>query len=235
MRDPARNDDGPPIPDPPTGPTQVPVGEIAFYTAVADDPEGDLVYYFFSWGDGTSTATGHYPSGTPVTIPHAFPYENVFEVEVWAFDEHGDAASGLPCWSEPLLVAVGGASLPEADVAIALDGDPDQVSRGEVVTYTSTVSNLGPDPAEGVTFSQVVPRGMSVRRKTTTQGACTSTRTSVDCDLGTVAAGASVIVTVDIGTRRPGNFSITAAVDSASPQDPTTSNNSATVATVVKR
>lgn len=180
--------------------------------------------------------TGHYPSGEPVQIPHTFSGEGTFEVKVWAFDEHGDAYNGLPCWSEPLYVVVGSGPLPEeADIEITLSDNPDPVKKRQSVVYTSVVSNLGPDPAPGVSFSQTVPARTTVVSTSTSQGSCSSSSTTVDCDLGTIEAGNTVTVEVEIETKRPGTIEVTATAGTGSLPDPDSSNNSATETTTVTR
>ncbi len=64
------------------------------FTATATDPEGDAVACTFVWGDSSSTTSGFVPSGTPVTVSHAYAHEGVYAVRAFASDAFG-AASGL--------------------------------------------------------------------------------------------------------------------------------------------
>lgn len=53
----------PETPSKPEGPTTWTINVEATYGSTTTDPEGDSIYYLFSWGDGTNTEVGPYPSG----------------------------------------------------------------------------------------------------------------------------------------------------------------------------
>ncbi|MGH9065896.1 MAG: DUF11 domain-containing protein, partial [Acidimicrobiales bacterium] len=100
-------------------------------------------------------------------------------------------------------------------------------------TYTFTLTNLGPDTAFGVTFSDVVSPGLAVISASSTAGSCTlSSNTEVDCALGDLASGAAVTISV---TVVPLSARISYVTDSASAGvgpssvDPDTSNNSVVI------
>jgi len=57
------------------------------YAAVSTDPDGDTISYTFNWGDGESTTTGYYPSGTSVdNATHTWAYAGVYNIWVQATD-----------------------------------------------------------------------------------------------------------------------------------------------------
>jgi len=59
----------------------------------AYDPEGQAVYYFVDWGDGTDSGwIGPYISGKPVELSHVWRYEDTFQLKAKAKDIH-DAES----------------------------------------------------------------------------------------------------------------------------------------------
>ncbi len=116
-----------------------------------------------------------------------------------------------------------------ADVAITKIGAPNPVFNGDALTYTLSVVNNGPDPAQAVTVSDPLPAQFVFKSVSTTAGTCTESSGTVKCDLGTVAVGDKVMVTIvgaaHLGTP-PASFTNTATVSSTTP-DPDLSNNTA--------
>ena len=99
----------PEIPQKPEGPVgglfhkKVRVGNSYTYTTVTTDPDGDQVYYNWSWGDGIYSGwDGPYDSGVGVFGSHTWTEAGIYEVKVKAKDIH-DAESD---WSDPLTVEV---------------------------------------------------------------------------------------------------------------------------------
>ncbi|KJY23741.1 hypothetical protein VR45_41890, partial [Streptomyces sp. NRRL S-495] len=66
--------------------------------------------------------------------------------------------------------------------------------------------------ATGVTLTDSLTGPGTVLSATPGQGSCTTTATSANCTLGTLAAGASTTVTVTVGTTGAGTLSDTATV-----------------------
>ena len=76
-------------PDNPTvdGSSQGRVGEKQEFTVSTNDPEGDDVYYYVDWGDGTSDVwVGPYASGDDITVEHTFSEKNDYTIRVKAKD-----------------------------------------------------------------------------------------------------------------------------------------------------
>jgi len=72
-----------------TGPSDGLNGVQYNYTVVTTDPDGDDVYYFIDWGDGTSGWYGPYPSGMMVTINHTWSNPGTYTIQVKAKDSNG--------------------------------------------------------------------------------------------------------------------------------------------------
>ncbi len=124
-----------------------------------------------------------------------------------------------------------------ADLAVAKVDDPDPVTAGETLTYTVTVENLGPSDAQGVVLDDPLPAGVTFLSAAADNGA--SCDETVNCGLGTVAAGeivtVTIVATVDASFFSDGNTSPifnTATVSSDTP-DPDAGNDSATADTTV--
>jgi uncharacterized repeat protein (TIGR01451 family) len=120
----------------------------------------------------------------------------------------------------------------QADLAITLTDSPDPVRLGTVLTYTITVTNLGPDTATGVAVADTLPVRTTFVSASASQGSCSGTSTVI-CDLSSLSAGATATVEILVRPTRQGRISNSATVE-ASEVDPDTSNNSATEITRVR-
>ena len=142
-------------------------------------------------------------------------------------------------------------TLPASDVSLTVADAPDPVQQGSQLTYTATVANAGPAPAENVSLAVEVPRllstlpgGATATGATAGQGVCavpSGGTGDVGCSLGTLAAGASTTVTVTFAVDAPAGtisnnlvdrFSLAARVTSTS-RDSVPANNVVTVTTAV--
>ena len=60
------------------------------YTFSSTDPDGDEVYYYISWGDGTIEEwIGPYSSGEEVTVNHTWSVKGLYEIRVRVKDDEG--------------------------------------------------------------------------------------------------------------------------------------------------
>ncbi|MFK0044796.1 calcium-binding protein [Streptomyces sp. NPDC090741] len=121
---------------------------------------------------------------------------------------------------------------PSADLSVTQSGTA-TVSIGDRASYTVTVSNSAASTATatGVTLSDTLSgAGVGLTSAAASQGTCTTTATGATCALGSLAPGASASVTVTGEPRTTGTVT-NRAVASATQQDPSTSNNTATTTT----
>jgi uncharacterized repeat protein (TIGR01451 family) len=128
-------------------------------------------------------------------------------------------------------VQISGGGTASADVSISMSDSPDPVTVGSDLTYTMTVRNGGPDSASGVSVSDTIPSGTSYVSASTSQGSCSGTST-VTCNLGSLANGATATVRVVVRPNVAGTLSNNANVSSSS-SDPSSGNNSASATTTV--
>src|SRR5262249_39655521 len=119
-----------------------------------------------------------------------------------------------------------GGSTTGVDLAIAKTASAPVNGRGQTIDYTLVVVNNGPNTATGVTVTDPLPAGFSLITATSTQGSCSGT-TTVTCNIGTMANGASVTITLHGLIRGTGTLSNTATV-AANEADSNPSNNSST-------
>jgi hypothetical protein len=96
-------------PSRPTGETGGKTGISYSYSSMSTDPEGDQLYYNFSWGDGTySDWIGPYNSNDTVTASHAWDTRGTFSIKVKAKDSKGAISE----WSEPLVTSIAKNKIP---------------------------------------------------------------------------------------------------------------------------
>jgi hypothetical protein len=90
-------------------------------------------------------------------------------------------------------------------------------------TYTSVVTNTGPDTATGV-YLTVQPDGARVLASVAAGGSC-STAAGVECSLGSLASGASAVVTVTLQPVTGSSHVVHTAQAGADEPDPQAGNN----------
>ncbi|MEA2238059.1 MAG: fibronectin-binding autotransporter adhesin [Thermoanaerobaculia bacterium] len=125
--------------------------------------------------------------------------------------------------ASPLITAAAAA----ADLRIAVTGTPSTVPGSRSI-YTITITNSGPDTADGVAVSVGGSAGLTFSAN---GGACTG---SFPCNIGSLSSGQSATITSawDISVSATGSVQLT--VNAASPTaDPDSSNNSASATTLI--
>lgn len=118
---------------------------------------------------------------------------------------------------------------PGADMEIDLSA-PGSVRLLQTIRYTVRVDNNGPAAATGVRVTVSLPLGVSFQ--TVSSGACSATLNSVQCNLGSMAAGGSATIQITVLPLQLGNVRATATV-SANEPDPDPSNNTDSATTRV--
>lgn len=117
---------------------------------------------------------------------------------------------------------------PVADLSIEQESSRDPVAPGEAFDYVFTVSNAGPDAAQNVEITYLLPGGIDF----VSSASCTESARTVTCLIGEVPAGASVTRTITLLAAAPGDAGGTAVVAGGT-NDPTPGNNEVATATVV--
>ena len=131
-----------------------------------------------------------------------------------------------------LGVGAGGAADP-ADLAVTKSDSPDPVAGGGLLTYTIEVANAGPDPAVSVAMTDDLPGGVDFVQATSTTGSCQRQGGRVECELGTIAAGGSATVEIQITVKKKkGAIENTASAGSET-ADPEAANDSDTETTTI--
>ena len=145
-----------------------------------------------------------------------------------------NSATAMPAESDPNLAnntdntGNGGTAVAATgvDLAITKTASAPVVAVGQPLDYTLVVTNNGPGTATGVVVTDPLPAAFTLLTASSTQGSCSGT-TTVTCNVGTMANGASVTITIHGTANGTGSLSNTATV-SANETDGTPANNSST-------
>lgn len=113
----------------------------------------------------------------------------------------------------------------EANLSLVKSGSPNPVSLGGTLTYTLSVNNAGPDPAENVTVTDYLPDGISFLSASGTGWDCSGWITVVNCTRTSLGVGAASDITLEVSAPgAPGDITNLAYV-SSSTGDPDLTNN----------
>jgi len=110
---------------------------------------------------------------------------------------------------------------PKADLSLSISA-----AGFNEVTYMLTVRNAGPAAASEATLIDSLPAALTFGRASTTRGTCSGGDT-VTCELGSLAVGAEVTVTVVAWTH--GGMSTNSATVGSSTDDPRRGDNEASI------
>jgi len=119
-----------------------------------------------------------------------------------------------------------------ADLSVSVSA-PATATTLANVNYVTSVSNAGPQAADGVSLVFDVDESWSAINRPT---GCTQSMfptTQVTCSLGTLAAGDSLSRTLGVSWSEAGNQTVKATVSLTGPADPAAANNSETETTTV--
>lgn len=142
--------------------------------ATSNDPEGDQIYYVYTWGDGTANtrvpATGTVASGTQVSTDHTFDYtfavgepNKTFSIYVVAYDEanhESDQSDPVTVTLVNNQVGVSFQAVDDIGVAVFAPARLDGVLVGTTPTAVTTSSGSHTasfDEVTCYTFSSIDP------------------------------------------------------------------------------
>ncbi len=124
---------------------------------------------------------------------------------------------------------------PAPDLSVTQTDAPDPVRKGKYLTYTITVRSTGLTSG-GVTLTDALPAKTDFKLSTTSQGTCDKKPSKagvLTCNLGDVAAGETVTVTIVLKPQEVGTITNSVTVASTSADDPDRANNTSTETTDV--
>jgi uncharacterized repeat protein (TIGR01451 family) len=118
------------------------------------------------------------------------------------------------------------------DLGLTKQADLNPVYVGDVLTYTLTVVNSTMSTASGVIVSDPLPANLTYISATATQGVCDFDGTTVSCNLGSLGAGLSADVTIEVTVDAAGPLVNQASV-TGNEIDPNPANNNSSHETIV--
>ncbi|MBN1280436.1 MAG: PKD domain-containing protein [Candidatus Thermoplasmatota archaeon] len=144
----------PETPAQPTGPTTGMVHQnYTFCVTTPDDPDGDVVFLRWYWGDGTgSNWLGPYTEGEQVCIDYAWELPGTYAVKVKAKDINGSQST----WSEPWQITI--VEQPALDILLIQGG----------LGVSAVVKNNGTSDLTNVSWSISLESGFILYGKTKT-------------------------------------------------------------------
>ena len=191
------------------------------------------------WNGSCAIAAGKLTCG-PVTVPHGTTQAaSTFTVHITS---PTTGATGGDCPNTGVVDNTGDVTTTNdgsdqssastcvqalVDLSITKAGSPATQTLGDGnITWTIVVTNNGPSAATGVTIADPMPGGNTFVSASSTQGSCTG-GAILNCSIGTMAAGASVTITLVTTPSAAGTQTNTVTVAGNRPET-NTGNNQAT-------
>lgn len=119
-----------------------------------------------------------------------------------------------------------------ADVSVTIDESADPVQINTPFDYIATIKNDGASPANSVVFTSQIPANTIFVSVTPDQGSCSGTA-SINCNVGTIASGATATVTIRVTPTVVGKLDDYANTNSESVLDPNILNNTGSASTTI--
>jgi uncharacterized repeat protein (TIGR01451 family) len=141
-----------------------------------------------------------------------------------------EAQSGSLTHSQSFSLKV--VSATSADLSIVKTASPNPGQVGVPLSYRLVATNNGPAGATNVTVTDALPAGVTFVSSSATQGACSGT-TTVTCNFGSLAVGASAVATINVTPSAQGQVANTATV-TAGESDFDSTNNSSSITTFIQ-
>jgi uncharacterized repeat protein (TIGR01451 family) len=119
------------------------------------------------------------------------------------------------------------------DVKVGLTADQATVAAGTTLSYTLSVSNIGPSQADSVVATQTLPTGVAFLSVNSATGSCTLAGSILSCDFGTVVSGGTGTALVQVRPDVGGVTLVSNADVVSNTPDTNAANNAITLTTSV--
>src|SRR6185437_7108782 len=131
------------------------------------------------------------------------------------------------------VVNVSAAGAGAADLAVTKTASPTTATPGQLVTYTLTVTNnSATNAATNVQLGDMLPPGATFVDATSSQGTLSDNNGALNASLGTLAAGGSATVTVQVIPTAAGTLNNTTVATTDSGDSSTVNNSDSATVTV---
>ena len=121
----------------------------------------------------------------------------------------------------------------QADLAISKSDEPDPVGASTTLTYTLSVSNVGPSTASAITVTDTLPPGVTYGNASGFGWNCDHNSGIVTCTMSSLAIGVAPDVIITVTTPVTGGIIVNTASLTATTPDPDVTNNVTTTDTLV--
>jgi uncharacterized repeat protein (TIGR01451 family) len=122
-----------------------------------------------------------------------------------------------------------------ADVGVTIEGPPTRVKPTDLVRFSVTVSNNGPEAAPHVVLTSAVPSGLTFAVDPA-RPECVVWDDTVTCALGAMAAGGSATLSLEYGaTISAGRIALSVVAAAPGVTDPVPANNAASATADIGR
>ena len=156
-------------------------------------------------------------------LPNAVVYDLTFNNRTNALVA---GTMGRGAWLLPIP------QIPTTDLSLSVSDAPDPVIVGQPLTYSLTITNLGPILATAVTVTNLLPPGVTFVSAISSQGSCANLGGKVVCNLGLLITNDVAKVSIVVAPNSPGTITNAASVRGAEP-DSNRANNTVSVVTRV--
>ena len=143
---------------------------------------------------------------------------------MWLRADNGVGYSGT---STPFVVQA------FTDLGVTMSAAPNPVLVGSNLTWTATVTNLGPDGTTGVLLTDPSPAGTTFVSANASQGTCTQIAGTVICSLGSLSNQVGAVASIVVAPAAEGILTNVATVSSDG-TDTNAANNVATAISAVQ-
>jgi uncharacterized repeat protein (TIGR01451 family) len=121
---------------------------------------------------------------------------------------------------------------PVADLGLGMSASANSVFVTSNLTYTLTVTNLGPSAANNTVLTDTLPPNVFIVSTTVSQGTYAQSSGIITCSFGTISNSSSASATITVSPTTAGTITNTASATSAA-TDTVPGNNAASVVTAV--
>jgi uncharacterized repeat protein (TIGR01451 family) len=192
------------------------------------DPSGSMLAVGLAAGSGDEFKLYRYEAAiTQMTLITSFDDPNTFKAIRWSHNGKyiatGDSAGNIRIYR-----------MMYADLSVKKTASTNLVIAGSNLTYTVTVTNLGPDRANTTEITDYLPGNMSDFCVNSTMGTWVTNNSTVVCTIDSMPAYTSVIITIrGIISTNALNYITNRATAYSDIADPVPSNNVATLVTLL--
>ena len=175
-----------------------------------------------NWLSGPSLLTVSLEAGGEARVPVSFTVPSTVTLDTTNVVTVAAIPQNNPSTARTATFCIIAASV--ADLAVAVEHEPDFPLSTGLLTYALSVTNAGPDIATGLILTDTLPQAVTIHSVQASQGSCAQQGQGLICSLGSLSMTEQVEVTVTVAPPLAGVVTNTVAVD-GNERDPQALNN----------